>query len=479
MPEIRMPVGGGTPTRPSTNEVSLYVKTDKRFYMQDDQGTEVKLLTDEATLAGLNVQEPLTSTGGSNPTLSVSPVTITTNGVMRYQDKIKLDNATNLSAANSIVMRDAQSNFAANEITANLFKGTASSVATIPALSGVIASDGTSNNTSFNSGVISNVHISSSAAISISKLEVNPLNRANHTGVQDASTLSNFGVVVDEHLNNQAPIINDMISATAGISLSKLETNPLERANHTGTQLSTSISDFEVEVNNLISEYYVDNLITNDNISDTAAIAISKLETDPLDRTNHIGTQEVTTITGLPLGVFNTLEEGPGVNFNYDNNKTTIEVVGTSGRITSTIDGIDIDTSYRGQVSIDTLGTITSGTWNGSVVSVPYGGTGATNPGEARNNLLSVETIDESTTISTINNIILVDATNGNLVVDLPPASQVAKFVIKKIDSTSNTITVNVEPGDDVEGATNFVLTTQYEYKIVASNENTSWFYVG
>jgi hypothetical protein len=39
---------------------------------------------------------------------------------------------------------------------------------------------------------------------------------------------------------------------------------------------------------------------------------------------------------------------------------------------------ISISSSYTGQTSITTLGTIATGTWNGSTVGVPYGGTGAT-----------------------------------------------------------------------------------------------------
>ena len=39
-------------------------------------------------------------------------------------------------------------------------------------------------------------------------------------------------------------ILNDNINASAAISLSKLATDPLNRANHTGTQSSTTISDF-------------------------------------------------------------------------------------------------------------------------------------------------------------------------------------------------------------------------------------------
>lgn len=57
---------------------------------------------------------------------------------------------------------------------------------------------------------------------------------------------------------------------------------------------------------------------------------------------------------------------------------TTFAVGGTSGRISVSADAIDIDASYVGQSSITTVGTITTGTWNGSTIDVANGGTGAT-----------------------------------------------------------------------------------------------------
>lgn len=48
------------------------------------------------------------------------------------------------------------------------------------------------------------------------------------------------------------------------------------------------------------------------------------------------------------------------------------EYVGTTNRITISGNIIDISTSYAGQTSITTLGTISTGTWNGTVLSKPY-----------------------------------------------------------------------------------------------------------
>ena len=57
-------------------------------------------------------------------------------------------------------------------------------------------------------------------------------------------------------------------------------------------------------------------------------------------------------------------------------------VTGTAGRITSTggtTPIINIDPTYVGQNTITTLGTITTGTWNGTILSPVYGGTGIDN----------------------------------------------------------------------------------------------------
>lgn len=65
----------------------------------------------------------------------------------------------------------------------------------------------------------------------------------------------------------------------------------------------------------------------------------------------------------------------------------TLDVVGTANRITVNADNVDIASNYAGQSSITTVGTITSGVWNGTAVPVANGGTGATNAAAALTNL--------------------------------------------------------------------------------------------
>ena len=60
-------------------------------------------------------------------------------------------------------------------------------------------------------------------------------------------------------------------------------------------------------------------------------------------------------------------------------NGNTLDVVGTANRITISADAVDIAATYVGQTSITTLGTIGTGTWQGTVVDPTYGGTGVNN----------------------------------------------------------------------------------------------------
>ena len=63
-----------------------------------------------------------------------------------------------------------------------------------------------------------------------------------------------------------------------------------------------------------------------------------------------------------------------GAGLTYTNG--VLDVVGTTDRITVSANAVDIASTYVGQTSITTLGTIGTGTWQGSVIGVAYGGSG-------------------------------------------------------------------------------------------------------
>jgi hypothetical protein len=109
-------------------------------------------------------------------------------------------------------------------------------------------------------GTIVNGDINSSAAIAYSKLAL--------TGSITSSDIAN-GTIVDADVSGTAAIaygklslggtitsadlvdgtiVNSDINAAAAIALSKLATDPLARANHTGTQTASTVSDFDTQV---------------------------------------------------------------------------------------------------------------------------------------------------------------------------------------------------------------------------------------
>jgi hypothetical protein len=59
-------------------------------------------------------------------------------------------------------------------------------------------------------------------------------------------------------------------------------------------------------------------------------------------------------------------------------NGNTFDVGGTTDRISVTSSAVDIASTYAGQSSITTLGTVGTGTWQGTAIAANYGGTGQT-----------------------------------------------------------------------------------------------------
>jgi hypothetical protein len=67
---------------------------------------------------------------------------------------------------------------------------------------------------------------------------------------------------------------------------------------------------------------------------------------------------------------------GAGMTGGGTSGAVTLDVVGTSNRITANAHDIDIASTYVGQTSITTLGTVATGVWSGTTVAVNKGGTG-------------------------------------------------------------------------------------------------------
>ncbi len=160
-------------------------------------------------------------------------------------------------------------------------------------------------------GLIGNANIGAGAAIDLSKLATDPLARANHTGSQTASTISDFATAVGSSTstltnktfdangtgNSITNIENADISTSAGIVVTKIANgtaNQVVKTNTGGTALEHG-------------------LLANANIDASAAISITKLANGTANqvvKTNAGGTAlEFGTLANdnLASGVFSNI----------------------------------------------------------------------------------------------------------------------------------------------------------------------------
>lgn len=90
--------------------------------------------------------------------------------------------------------------------------------------------------------------------------------------------------------------------------------------------------------------------------------------------TNNPITVDTTALTFAQFSGAGSITAGAGLT----KSGNTLDVVGTADRIVANADSIDIASTYVGQSSITTLGTISAGVWSGTAIAANKGGTGQT-----------------------------------------------------------------------------------------------------
>lgn len=354
--------------------------------------------------------------------------------------------------------------------------GTGTPSAVVPALFGDVFSTGFSNEVNITPGVIVDADISPTAGIKLSKLEVNPLNRANHIGVQPASTIVDFDAAVRRNsLSNFLPPTNHMSMANfrlmdLGAPVSPNDAVPLSHLNSklsslrlndilppianydmagflfTNTALPVNAGDTanKAYVDSMVNKYTTKapvRLVATSNVSPMSGVGqnidgrvvlagdsiLLNNQSDPRLNGIYIASAGAwqrrpdadandELVTGVQVfatdgnlagsGWVMTMPAGPtalgvsqirftqftgigmiGAGDGLYTSGNSLHVGGTPNRVTVTADNVDIASTYIGQPSITTLGTVTSGVWRATPIDIPFGGTGATNAADARANL--------------------------------------------------------------------------------------------
>jgi hypothetical protein len=84
--------------------------------------------------------------------------------------------------------------------------------------------------------------------------------------------------------------------------------------------------------------------------------------------------------------------------------------------------------------------------------------------------------ISTNTTLNDSHCVVSVDATSGNVTVTLPAASGIAgrQYFIKKVDSSANTVVIDGNASETIDGATTVTISTQWQSYTIVSN-GTNW----
>lgn len=126
--------------------------------------------------------------------------------------------------------------------------------------------------------------------------------------------------------------------------------------------------------------------------AELAAIAGLTSAANKLPYFTGSGTAALTDLTSDARGLLD--------DASYADMRTTLGlVIGTNVQAYSAVLAAVSASTYLGDDSITTLGTITTGTWNGSTIAVANGGTGATTASDARTNLASTTSGTTSTPV--------------------------------------------------------------------------------
>lgn len=412
----------GTPGTPSEGQF-WYSSVNKLPYYWD--GTQAVPFSGASNVTGVTATLPLLSSGGTTPNLSINPATGSLPGSFSALDFAKLAASTSANTNSTLVQRDASGNFLASVITASL-QGNASTASAL-ATARQFSATGKATAAAISFSGIADV------ALNITALSVVPADIALTSGsfllgsagigaavAKNAIPLSGFGAatadvahggfkitgLADPTAAQDAATKNYVDNLSAGLSAKgSVRAATVGNVALTGTQTvdgSALVAGDRVLVKNQTTAtqnglYLVaagawtrtTDADTNAEVSNGLFVFVEEGATQAdsgwVLTTDGAITLGVTNLTFVQFSGAGQIIAGSGLS----KTGNTLAAVGTTNRIVVGA-GIDIDAAYAGQASITTLGTITTGTWNGTAIPLASGGTGANTATAARANLGAV-----------------------------------------------------------------------------------------
>ncbi|MCM8710547.1 hypothetical protein M2651_05840 [Clostridium sp. SYSU_GA19001] len=380
-------------------------------------------------------------TGGTDP---IPLVTTSSNGLMSASDKSKLDSATNSNSANALVQRDASGNFSAGTITASL-SGNASTATKLQTSRSISITGDATGSASFDGSANASIALtlanSGVTAGTYTKVTVDAKGRATAGTTLTASDIPSLTAskISDFDTQVRTSRLDQMAVPTADISMnSKKITNLADPVNGTDAvnknYVDAARAGLSVKDPVRVATTANITLSGTQTIDGVAVVAGDRVLVKNQTTASQNGiyvvasgawsrASDANTSSEVKAGLCVWVNEGTtngdsrwvlttndtiilgttSLTFTKDFQASDIiagagltksgnqlDVVGTANRIIVNADNIDIASTYVGQTSITTLGTITTGTWQGTAIGVAYGGTGATTASGARTNLGAV-----------------------------------------------------------------------------------------
>lgn len=334
----------------------------------------------QGTVTSVGATSPINSSGGTTPTISIDAASGSGAGSMSSAHYTLVNNATNNNTASTIVKRDASGDFSAGMITADLTGDVTGQVSDISNHDTGDLAEGTNlyyTDTRVRANRLDQM-TAPTASVSFNSQNITSL--ADPVNPQDAATKayvdaarSGLDVKASVRAATTAPltiasdledgdVLDGVTLATGNRVLVKNQSTASENGIYvvqaTGAAVRADDANSSAEVTSGMFTFVEEGTVNADSGWVLTTNNPITLGTTGLVFAQFSGAGQITAGAGLTK------------------TGNTIDVVGTSDRITVNADSVDIAATYAGQTSIVTLGTITTGTWDATTVAVTAGGTG-------------------------------------------------------------------------------------------------------